>query len=416
MEREIFMVELNSARIIREARQTKPYFVMTYAEYNFVVSNPNLSSNEKIIWTTIAGQSSPDNDYSFILTQGQIAGLVGMSISVVRKAISKLRNNGFLRTESILGGLLKYFLTLPQAGLEEILVTPNRKISGVSPSKNSYPSLENEVPPVQNELPPRPNRTTPPSKMNDLYNIYNINNNKHNHNLNAPSEIPATPLIEPNSNPEADVLDADALLCEYKNLQEKYQHLPMPKRLRAARSHFSAVQLRIIDECLLALAAIEGGQNIQAAEVQAAQFTQKLAEATPVPESRLQPKNCKLVEFEFENEHYLVEDAIKDKILNEIPRLYQQKQIKGDAAKKPIKTLLKEILYYVAKAGSKVLDACQLQRFHIAKKLCKNGAWERPNGLERQASVQREQKWQQAKIEENRAAKAVTKFLIENVA
>lgn len=96
--------------------------------------------------------------------------------------------------------------------------------------------------------------------------------------------------------------------------------------------------------------------------------------------------------------------------------IYHQKKILGEAAHRPIKALMLEIFFYVAKAGSKTLDACQLKRFHTARKLCQKGAWERPNGLERQASIIREQNWRQAKIQENKSAKTVMATLEQRVA
>ncbi len=214
-----------------------------------------------------------------------------------------------------------------------------------------------------------------------------------------------------------DVQDADALLCDFKNLiQEKYAHLPVFKRAGAALSHFTEAQKRAISERQLELTAITDGQKIQAERVQAQRFAEKLVEATPVPASRPQPADCKLVEFEFENEYFLIEEKVKNQILSQIPQLHSQKKILGEAAHRPIKALMMEIFFYVAKSGSKTLDACQLKRFHTARKLCQKGAWERPNGLERLASIHRERQWQQAKVDENRAAKAFTQEFMQNVA
>jgi hypothetical protein len=403
MEREIFMVELNSARIIREARQIKYYCPLSDAEMDFIFEHEKLTDSEKLIWLKIAQKSALDPNFSCLLTLKQIAAMVRKMPDTIYRAIRNLKNLGFLEGSYEHGDkATKYLLTLPVEGLEVLQAAPQRKKLGEQ-TKSPYTSEKN--PGTPGEL-----SDTPPDKNPPLLIYNNINNKKHNHNLNAP-------IAEPETLVENSVQNADALVCEFKKLiQEKYQHLTPPKRPRAARSHFSAAQLRIIDESLLELAAIEGGQQIQAAQTQVAQFTQKLAEATAVPESRPKPKNCKLVEFEFENEYFLVEDTVKDQILNEIPSLYHQKQIKGEAAKTPIKTLLKEILYYVAKAGSKALDACQLKRFFVARKLCKNGAWERPNGLERQASAHREQKWQKEKINEYKFAKEFTEKFITNVA
>ena len=413
MERELLMVELNSARIIREARQTKPYFVMTYAESDFVATHPNLNGNEKFLWTRVAAKSAPDKDYSCILTQGQIAELVGMSLSVVRKAISNLRKHGFLETLSTLGGPLKYFLTLPQKGLESILAVTNRKTADELSSKNTHQYLENRVPPVQNELPPRPIQTTPPSKMNDLYNIYNnINNNKHNHD--AHSDF--SPVD--NSTPETDVQDdADALVCDFKNLmKEKYQSSLESRRAADALSHFTPEQQKIINNRVLELATISESQNNQSERSQEQRFVEKKTEGAPAPKTRPGPSEADLIAFEFDSENFLVEEIVKDKILSQIPELYNQKKIQGEAAQRPIDTLVKEIFFYVSKAGSKTLDTCQLKRFHVARKLCQKGAWERPNGLERQASIHREKQWQQAKIQENKFAQQWMTSLEQRVA
>lgn len=390
------MTELNSAQIIRETRQTKHYLAISSAELAFVAACPDLNDSEKLIWLTLADQCARDPHYSCTLSQSQIAQMVDKTTNTVGLAINNLRQKGFLKTQaSASWGPLTYFLDLPEAGLKALQAAPIRKPL-TPPSKTMDPSHKNEVP--------------PPLKTMDTLIYNNINNKKHNHNLNAPNAEQAPSPHEPMQN-------ADALICEFKKIiKEKYQHLPMPKRPKAAMSHFTDAEQQLINERQIALAAIHDGQKIKASQEQAAQFNQKLAEAKPVPPTRPQPENCKLLEFEFDNEYFLIEEKVKNQILQEIPRLYQQKQIQGDAAQKPIQTLLKEIFYYVAKAGSKALDACQLKRFFVARKLCLKGTWERPNGLERQASIQREQKWQQAKIAENKFAKEFTHSLVKSVA
>ena len=210
----------------------------------------------------------------------------------------------------------------------------------------------------------------------------------------------------------------DALLCDFKKIiQEQYQHLPVFKRHQAALSHFTDMQKRAINERQLELAAIADGQKFQKAQAQAQRFNEQLAKAKPVTaSSSAKLPNGKLVEFEFDNEHFVIEESVKDQILSQIPDLYNQNKILGEAGKKSLVNLLKEVFHFVAKAGSKNLDTCQLKRFYIARKLCLKGAWERPNGLVRQASINREQQWQQAKIAENKFAKEFTKEFMQNMA
>jgi hypothetical protein len=390
------MIELNSARIIRETRQTKYYLGISSAELHFVGSYKDLSDCEKLIWIMIADHCALDPHFSCILTQGQIAVMVNKTTNTVGTAISRLRALGFLRTESVSYGPLSYFLTLPQAGLESLLAAPTRK-STTPPLKTMDPSPEN--------------RGSPPLKTMDLL-IYNNKINNINHNHDSHSDIPAIPNIEPITSSEADMQDADALVCDFKKIiQEKYQHLPVFKRDQAAFTHFDANKKILICKRQIELAAISERQKIQIEQVQQQRFNEKLAQATPVPESRPKPADCKLLEFEFDNEYFLVEEAVKDQILNQIPRLHSQRKITGEASKKPLNTLIKEILYYVTKAGSMALDSCQRKKFFIAKKLCEKGVWERPNGLERQASIHREQQWQKAKKQENRTSTAFAQEL-----
>ena len=387
------MSDFNCAKIIRETRQTKHYLAISSAELSYITTCPTLSDGEKLIWITLANKSALDPQFSCTISQGELARQVGKTIGTVTRAITNLRIQGFLRSTADSHGALTYFLSLPQAGLEALLAAPTRKLQE-DLSKITYPSIEND--------------RTPLAKTIDILILNNkINNIKHNHD--AHSNYP------PAENP--DVLDADALICDFKILiQEKYQHLPVFKRAAAALSHFTEVQKRAISERQLELTAITDGQKIQAERLREKCFTKKLAEAIPVPQTRTNNPGAKLVEFEFEGEHFLVEEAVKNQILNQIPNLYHQNKIIGAARQKTLNALLSEILFYVAKAGSKTLDACQLKRFHTARKLCQKGVWERPNGLERQASIAREQQWQQAKIQENKSAKTVMATLEQRVA
>jgi hypothetical protein len=208
--------------------------------------------------------------------------------------------------------------------------------------------------------------------------------------------------------------NADALFCDYKNLQEKYKNLPIRQQIQNMHAHFSPEERIKIYEHQRALDAVKATEMVTVSSTP--EFKAKLEQAAPVPPNRVNRSDIKLIEFEIEGELFLVEEEVRNKILNQIPNLYQQQKILGDARNKPINTLLKEIFYYVAKAGSKALDACQLKRFHTARKLCLKGAWERPNGLVRQASIISEQKRQQAKNAENKFAKEFTQKWIQGVA
>ena len=407
------MTELNAVQIIRATRQTKHYLAISAAEIDFITTYPHLSDGEKLIWITFANKCAFDHHYSCILTQGQLAKLMGKQIGTITRAIANLKKLGFLKSESTSVGPLMYFLSLPQSGLESLLAAPARKMMTEPLSKNTYPPIENDRSPLsKNTYPPIENDRSPLAKTLDLLIYNNINNIKHNHD--AHSEIFATPSLSP----ETDVQDADALICDFtKIIQEKYQHLTVFKRSQAALSHFTDVQKRAINERQLELAAIADGKKLQEAQAQAQRFNEQLAQAKPVtasPSSKL--PNGKLVEIEFDNEHFVIEESVKDQILSQIPNLYQKNKILGEAGKKSLVNLLKEIFYFVVKAGSKTLDTCQLKRYYIARKLCLKGAWERPNGLVRQASINREQQWQQAKIAENKFAKDFTKEFMQNMA
>ena len=399
------MVESNATRVIRETRQTKYYLAISIAELQYVSKSKLLNATEKLIWINIASKTALDPNLSSSLTQNQIAEMVGKGPDAVYRAIRTLKFHGFLKSSYETGANASiYYLSLPAEGLEVLKGAPNRTVTSADPEKN--------------QATPCKYAGTPPANSHPLLIINNINNKNTNHNLDVPKAAhdsePESKPIEPR---HITVSNADALIREFKKIiQEKYQHLPMPKRPRAAMSHFTDAEKQLINERQIALAAIHDGQKIKASQEQAAQFNQKLAEAKPVPPTRPQPTNCKLLEFEFDNEYFLIEEKVKNQILQEIPRLYQQKQIQGDSAQKPIQTLLKEIFYYVSKVASKALDACQLKRFYIARKLCLNGSWERPKGLERQASIQREQKWQQDKLNEYKGAKSFMNDFVKNVA
>ena len=418
------MVELNAAQIIITARQTKYYLAISAAEVAFVSKTKLLSDDEKLIWLNIATKSALDPTFSCFLTYRQIGEMVNKKPDTVYRAVSALKEKGFLDAQydkNIHANL--FSLKLPQEGLQAVMAAPTRGSSekkypepvNIQTEKNTYPSIKLfNTPPDKNPIPLGNLSDTPPDKNPALLIYINNNNNNKKHNHDAHSDF--SPVDNPV--PETDVQDADALICDFtKIMQEKYQDLPVFKRSQAALSHFTDVQKRAINERQLELAAIAEGKKIQEAQAQAQQFNEQLAQAKPVtasPSAKL--PNGKLVEFEFDNERFIIDESVKDKILSQIPDLYNQNKILGEAGKKSLVNLLKEIFYFVAKAGSKTLDTCQLKRFYIARKLCLKGAWERPNGLVRQASINREQQWQQAKIAENKFAKAFTKEFMQNVA
>ena len=401
------MVESNAAKIIRATRQKSYYFVVSNAELEYVSKSRLLNSNEKLIWINFANKTALDSSLSCSLTQNQIAELIGKQSDSVYRAIKTLKFNGFLKAHYQNGDVATtYTLSLPEEGLAYLKSAPERGEAG---------SSERCIPPAKKQAPPCKNADTPPAKMHPLLINNNINNKNINHNLDAPKAAhDSEPESKPTEPPHITVSNADALICEYENLQEKYKHLSVMKRSQAMYAHFSQEDRIKMYNRRNELAAIEATKAI--ASKQNPAFVEKLEQANPVPLVRTNQPNVKLVEFDFDGEHFLVEEQVKNQILNQIPNLYQQNKITGEAKNKSLKTLMSEIFYYVTKVASKVLDACQLKRFYIARKLCLNGSWERPKGLERQASIQREQKWQQDKLNEHKLAKAFMGGIVKSVA
>ena len=393
------MVESNATRVIRETRQTKYYLAISIAELQYVSKSKLLNATEKLIWINIASKTALDPNLSSSLTQNQIAEMVGKGPDAVYRAIRTLKFHGFLKSSYETGANASiYYLSLPAEGLESLKDAQNRTVTSADPEKN--------------QATPCKNAGTPPANSHPL--LINNNNKNTNHNLDASKNAhDPKPESKPTEPGYTTVSNADALICEYENLQEKYKHLPVMKRAQAINAHFSPNEIAKIYDRKREIAAIEATKALVSNPTPA--FFQKL-EVKPVPLIRTNQPNVKLVEFDFEGEHFLVEEQVKNKILNQIPNLYQQNKITGHAKNKSLKTLMAEIFYYVAKVVSKTRDACQLKRFYIARKLYLNGSWERPKGLQLQASIQREQKWQQEKHTENKLAKEFTESFIKNVA
>lgn len=228
------MVESNAAQIIRATRQKSYYFVVSSAELEYVSKSRLLNSNEKLIWINFANKTALDSSLSCSLTQNQIAELIGKQSDSVYRAIKTLKFNGFLKAHYQNGDVATtYTLSLPEEGLAYLKSAPERGEAG---------SSERCIPPAKKQAPPCKNADTPPAKMQPLLINNNINNKNINHNLNAPKTI-HTPNAEPSEPPHITVSNADALICEYENLQENYKHLTVMKRAQAIKAHFSSDDL-----------------------------------------------------------------------------------------------------------------------------------------------------------------------------
>lgn len=357
------MIENAAACIILQARQSKHYVTFTDKEFEFVSSHPALSANEKLIWFNLVRKSLRDPNLSCAITHQQIAMMIGIKQDTAYRAVKRLKQFGFLQAQFDAElQITTYAITLPDEGLEAITNAPNRGFGKKS-----------DTPPDKNPAPPGKKSGTPPDK-NPILLINNNINNKHNiHN-------------QPQAQ-QAIVNDADALVCEFESLQKEFQNFSLAERVRRINGHFTAEQMHIIH------ARINAKQKC--IEIEENQRNEKPAiSAQPLEKS-------KFIDFEFEGLQFLIEEKVKDKIIHVIPLLHQRKKIKGDAANKTLSSIMKEVLFYVTKAGCLTdKPVIQLKRYHIACKILQKGQWECPRGITREESTAREALWQTSKKNE----------------
>jgi hypothetical protein len=401
------MPESTAAHIIREARQRKHYVSFTDAEFEYVSAHSALTATEKLIWLNIARKCTRDASLSCGLTHGQIAKMVGIKQDTSYRGIRTLKELGFLFASFDHDRQITiYSIRLPKEGLEVIQRAPNRgervvveqkesifypKNTAYPPDKNPVPPcISSDTPPAFHPVPPCISSGTPPDK-NPILLIVNNNINKHNnHNT---SEEGKTCHLEAMKN-------ADALFCEFEKFQNENKQLPVAKRLQLYNARFTQEEMKSIHEHTQAKQkATELKEHLDQGELQST-VAPKLTAA-----SNSSAQSTSFIPYELDGERFFIEEAVKNKILDEIPRLHEQNKIPGEAGRKPIQVLLREIFFYVSKAGSMGQEPIgQQQRFYVARKICQKGAWERPKAMEKEKSIQREREWTKLKFEENRAA------------
>tara|TARA_R110002110_G_scaffold390102_1_gene602958 strand:- start:25571 stop:26833 length:1263 start_codon:yes stop_codon:yes gene_type:complete len=406
--------------IIINKRKNGYYAAFSEREIKFVSQYKGLSAGEKLIWINLAAITTLDANLSCMATQSQIAEMVGKVPNTIYKSLRNLVARGFLRTEfNAQKRINTYFLILPKEGLEAIEEAPNRgekrsvKDSSVTLGAEKYwrkvEDNKGNVVLCDEKFGDMPAPSSlkniregigkisggPPEKNPNLsINIIN-NNKKHNiHNTQL-----SKPLVQ----------NANALFLKFqekiKEAKKTNPNISLCKANMFAHSCFNEQENALIHQAIILQAKERESEKSKKRE-QSATFKQKLEASTPVPQSRVKNIQSNLVEMVYENEHFLIEEDVKNQILNNIPNLYRSGKIKGEAGDKPLAALIKEILFYVVKAGKTAAQPIsQLKRYYIARKICLNGGWERPAGLSRSEVVARENKWNAAKRKEIETAR-----------
>lgn len=403
-----------TAQIIINKRKSGYYSAFNECEIPFVSKCQGLSDGEKLIWINLAARTTMDANLSCRASLNQIAAMVGKKANTIYKSIKNLVSLGFLKSELDKEKRINiYYVLLPEDGLEALENAPNRgeKQCAAEPKEavNSDDSNNNVVQfkatepnsdknqPLKNIRGDIGNISDPPLEKNHTLYIKNINNIK-KHNIHNNTKIE-----------NCNVQNADALILKFqREVEEVKRNNPSISLCKANLIAHQAFSEAERDQIHLAL--IEKSQREEMKkhkqQLESDAFKKKLENSTPVPKTRAGSTNSSLVEMTFDGEHFLIEEEVKNQILGNIPKLYHSGKIKGEAASKPLKVLLKEILYYVAKAGSiATKPVCQLKRYFIARKICINGSWERPIGLAKDEIVARERKWQAEKRKEYETAK-----------
>ncbi len=411
---------MQAHEIIINKRQNGYYAAFSEREITFVSQYKGLSAGEKLIWINLAAKTTLDANLSCLASQSQIAEMVGKVSNTIYKSLRNLVAHGFLRSEfDAQKRINTYFVILPKEGLEAIQDAPNRGEKRLAKDSSVTFNLETNCGQTEGnrdnvvlryekpiDLPlanPLKNirggigkiSGEPPEKYPNL-NI-NIINNIKKHNIHNTQD--SKPLVQ----------NASALLLKFqkkiKEAKETNPNLSLCKANMFAHSCFGEQENALIHQAIIWQAKeLESEKNKQ--REQSATFKQKLEASTRVPQSRVKNIKSNLVEMIYENEYFLIEEDVKNQILNNIPQLYRSGKIRGDAGGKPLPALIKEILFYVVKGGKIAAQPIsQLKRYYIARKICLNGGWERPIGLNRSEVIARENKWNAAKRKEIETAR-----------
>lgn len=203
--------------------------------------------------------------------------------------------------------------------------------------------------------------------------------------------------------------NANALFLKFQEkIKEAKENNPNIFPLAAskfAHSCFSDQENALIHQTIVLQArSIEAEENKLCAKPEVLKQAPK--SSTPAPEARRNTPQSHVIDMTFEGEQFFIEEKVKNKILAEFPKLYRSGEVKGEARHRPLPGLMHEIFYYVVKAGSMTPKPIpQLKRYHIARKVCLNGEWEKPAGLYRPEITARENKWSVAKRNEIDSAK-----------
>lgn len=176
-----------------------------------------------------------------------------------------------------------------------------------------------------------------------------------------------------------------------------------PSRIGAkALSRFSQDEKIQIHDLLTAKA--KRSEAPQASHTAKASESQGGQEKTKHTASCEQIEALKLVRVEIEGEYFLIDEKIQARVQQEVTKLYNQNEIKGDAAKKPLQTLLSEIYFSISTRKASLRS--QNQQCWLAINLCKRGNWQTPHAYCKRAIIQREQAAHQRKIQEAGLAKS----------
>lgn len=417
------MLETTVARLVRDASQNKYYVIFPDIVFDKVSCSQTLTANEKLVWLNIARKIIREPNLSLVVTYQQIAEMVGLKLDSAYRVVKVLKEKGFLQSSTdMTKQRVTYTLGLPdeivcaienapsrskgetreqiQRGdfpqRSDLSFVPPKLISidcgnGLEANKAEIPDLSDIDPSSIGSISDSP----PDQNPILLININNINK-KHDHE----KQFSATDKAH---SPEGK--NASALVRDFENFHKEYEHLQPVERMRRVSSHFSQEQMKVILDAIT-----EKQKYLDSIQNQNESIASNLASCIykhkPIPEQQTQPSLDHCIKFDFGGESFYIEESVKEMILTQLPELFQNNKIKGEAADRPIKTLMTEILFYVTKSGNRKLTSDeQLKRFYIARKICLKGDWERPKGMTCQGSVQREERWRAAKLSEIRAAK-----------
>lgn len=190
--------------------KTKEYRNIPAAFLRHILSDPNLSDADKLVWLKLYELVAFDENWSVRVSRNDLGRALNKSGRTISRSTKSLRENGYIFTNEDDGEAAIYFVRFPERIVDEILTSSvNRKPAKVASIRRKA-SLKAAIPLDKNVQGPLPDLARGIAKSG----IHTFKNNNLTKNNNIAQE---TKVVEVKKDSLAIVVDLDAVIQETKN-------------------------------------------------------------------------------------------------------------------------------------------------------------------------------------------------------